>query len=42
MKCAWNLEGGDIAPSRSHESLHEDGLYTVLKDEGICQSTLFT
>lgn len=42
MKCAWNLEGRDTAPSRSHESLHEDGLHTVLKDERICQSTLFT
>lgn len=37
MKCSGNLEDGKIAPSKSHKGLHEDGLYVVLKDEGICQ-----
>lgn len=34
MKCSWSLEGGDSTPSsRSHESLHEDEIRMVLKDE---------
>lgn len=42
MKCSGSQEGGDPTPSRrNHEGPHGDRTQTlVLKDEGICLSTL--